>query len=85
MDVKELRDQDTNKLLSRPWNVEGKVLRGNKRGRKIGFPTCNIKFKESVIPKFGVYSVKVKNKEFMKRGIANVEHNFEGQPQQIAS
>ena len=61
-----------NYLLGRAWCVSGKVVKGKQRGRKIGFPTCNIKFKESVIPKFGVYSVKVKNKEFMKRGIANV-------------
>ncbi len=73
--------KDTNKLLSRPWNVEGKVLRGNKRGRKIGFPTCNIKLMDYVVPKLGVYSVIVETKYFKKKGIANIGYRptFNGQ------
>ena len=31
------------KLLGRNWSIKGKVTKGFKRGRKIGFPTCNIK------------------------------------------
>ena len=30
-----------------------------KRGREIGFPTCNINLKDYLIPKLGVYSVDV--------------------------
>ena len=49
-----------NKLLNRKWEVSGKVIRGSKRGRKIGFPTCNILMKNYVLPKLGVYAVNVK-------------------------
>ena len=61
-----------NYLLDRNWEVIGKVIKGSQRGRKIGFPTCNILMKKYVIPKFGVYAVKVKINRVLKRGIANV-------------
>ena len=48
-----------------------KVIRGSKRGRKIGFPTCNILMKNYVLPKLGVYAVNVKINKILKR-IANV-------------
>ena len=61
-----------NKLLNRNWSIEGKVIQGRKRGRKIGFQTCNMSLKNYVVPKLGVYAVKVKGKNFNKNGIANV-------------
>ena len=61
-----------NKLLNRNWSIEGKVIRGQKRGRKIGFPTCNLNLNSYVIPRLGVYSVKVKTNNFNKNGIANI-------------
>ena len=61
-----------NKLLNRNWCVEGKVIKGKKRGRKIGFPTCNMTFNSYVIPKLGVYAVKVSTMGLIKNGIANV-------------
>ena len=64
--------EEVNKLLNREWCIEGKVIKGNKRGRKIGFPTCNLKMRNYVIPKLGVYAVKVKNADFNKKGIANI-------------
>ena len=63
-----------NKLLSRPWSIEGVVEKGRMLGRKIGFPTCNIDIKNYVIPKVGVYAVQIlisKNKK-MYKGIANI-------------
>ena len=61
-----------NHLLNRRWEIEGKVIKGAQRGRKIGFPTCNIFLKNYVIPKFGVYSVNVKINKILKKGIANI-------------
>ena len=70
-----------NKLLNRNWGVIGKVIKGQRRGRKIGFPTCNLKLNDYVIPKLGVYAVKVKGKNFNKNGIANIGYRptFNGQ------
>jgi riboflavin kinase/FMN adenylyltransferase len=59
-------------LLGRNWSIEGKVVKGNQRGRKIGFPTCNIRLNDYVLPKLGVYAVLVENNLFKKKGIANI-------------
>jgi riboflavin kinase/FMN adenylyltransferase len=64
--------QDVNNLLNREWSIEGKVIKGKKRGRKIGFPTCNIKLNNYIIPRLGVYAVKVNGPKFYKKGIANI-------------
>lgn len=61
-----------NTYLGRSWCVSGKVIRGKERGRKIGFPTCNIKLNDYILPKLGVYSVNIKTKNFNKKGIANI-------------
>ena len=72
---------EINKLLKRNWCIEGKVIKGDKRGRKIGFPTCNMKLKDYVIPKLGVYGVKVNIGKYNKVGIANIGYRptFKGQ------
>ncbi len=62
-----------NKMLGRPWSIEGKVKRGDKRGRKIGFPTCNLDLKSYVVPKLGVYSSQIIiGKKIKKKGIVNI-------------
>ncbi len=61
-----------NKYLGRNWSILGKVIKGKKRGTKIGFPTCNIKLNDYILPKPGVYSVKVEVKNSKRSGIANV-------------
>jgi riboflavin kinase/FMN adenylyltransferase len=73
--------EEVNRLLGRSWCVIGKVIKGQRRGRKIGFPTCNLKLNDYVVPKLGVYAVKVKSNNFYKNGIANVGYRptFNGQ------
>ena len=72
---------EVNKLLDRNWTVDGKVIKGQGRGHKIGFPTCNLKLNDYVVPKLGVYAVKVKTNNFIKNGIANIGYRptFNGQ------
>ena len=64
--------KEVSNLLGRPWCIKGIVIKGEQRGRKIGFPTCNINLKEYVIPRLGVYSVKIKIGKKLKKGIANI-------------
>ena len=48
-----------NLLLSRTWFIDGVVRKGKKLGRKLGFRTCNIRVKNYILPKIGIYAVKV--------------------------
>ncbi len=46
-------------MLGRDWAVTGKVIKGDERGRSIGFPTANIALGSLQLPAFGVYAVEV--------------------------
>ena len=70
--IKSGKIREANKLLNREWEVEGKIIKGQQRGRTIGFPTCNLKLNDYIVPRLGVYAVKVKGPKFNKKGVANV-------------
>jgi len=62
-----------NKMLGRFWTIEGLVKRGERRGRKIGFPTCNLDLTNYIVPKLGVYSAKIiVDKKTKRKGIVNI-------------
>jgi riboflavin kinase/FMN adenylyltransferase len=44
-------------LLGRPWEIEGRVEHGDRRGRTIGFPTANLGLGDYLRPALGVYAV----------------------------
>lgn len=46
------------RLLGRPWEIEGRVEPGDRRGRTIGFPTANIELGDFLRPAFGVYAIR---------------------------
>lgn len=46
------------KLLGHYWEIEGRVERGDGRGRTIGFPTANLNLGEYQRPATGVYAVR---------------------------
>lgn len=45
--------------LGRFWEIDGRVMAGERRGRTIGFPTANLGLGEYLRPAFGVYAVRV--------------------------
>ena len=66
--------KEVNKFLNRYWSIQGKVQKGKKLGKKIGFPTANIDIRDSVLACPGVYAVKAKigmSTKYIK-GIANL-------------
>ena len=41
--------------LGRPFSLWGEVIRGDGRGRELGFPTANLKLESHILPPAGVY------------------------------
>jgi riboflavin kinase/FMN adenylyltransferase len=46
------------RLLTRPFAIEGEVQHGDKLGRTIGYPTANIDLDRYLRPRYGVYAVR---------------------------
>ncbi|TYP95451.1 riboflavin kinase / FMN adenylyltransferase [Fodinibius salinus] len=71
------------RFLQRPYKITGTVIHGDKRGKEIGFPTANIKPEnpKKIIPKDGVYAVKVQVGEHQLHGMMNIgtRPTFEGE------
>lgn len=60
------------RMLGRPYGVEGVIIRGNRRGHTIGFPTANLKPHNRVIPRFGVYATATLIDGTWRRSITNI-------------
>ncbi len=59
-------------LLGRPYDMEGRVVAGMKRGKRLGFPTANIETKGELFPKSGVYAAVIVMKGRKYKAVANV-------------
>lgn len=63
------------RLLGRPFKMHGVVVKGDQRGRQIGFPTANLGEMESecLVPPYGVYAVEVllEGETSWRRGVMN--------------
>jgi riboflavin kinase/FMN adenylyltransferase len=63
-------------LLGRPHMIEGRVVSGAGRGGDLlGVPTANIMTSSELMPKEGVYAVKVELDRNMFDGVANIGRN----------
>lgn len=65
-----------NAMLTSPFMLKGKVIKGRQLGRTIDFPTINLDYdKNYVIPRGGVYYTNVKHNGTMFKSITNVGFN----------
>jgi riboflavin kinase/FMN adenylyltransferase len=66
--------EKANELLGYDFNFEGEVIKGDQRGRTIGYPTANIKVQdeEKILPGNGVYAVNAKVKNRWYSGMMNI-------------
>jgi len=48
------------RLLGRPYAARGRVVRGDQRGRTLGFPTANLLPETEILPDDGVYAGRVR-------------------------
>jgi riboflavin kinase/FMN adenylyltransferase len=50
------RVEDAARVLGRPYGFAGTVVRGDQRGRQIGWPTANVEYGDRLLPADGVYA-----------------------------
>jgi riboflavin kinase / FMN adenylyltransferase len=59
-------------LLGRAFDLDGVVVKGDGRGRSIGWPTANVDTHGELLPASGVYAVRVRTAEGWRGGAANI-------------
>ena len=64
-------------MLGHDWAITGEVVKGDQRGRTIGFPTANIPLGNLLNPAFGVYAIQIFMEDdtgpvLLGNGVANV-------------
>ena len=71
--------------LGRPYQLAGKIIHGQARGRTIGFPTANLGEIRQLIPAPGVYAVKVTLEDQNFEGMTSIGYNptFGEQPMTV--
>lgn len=63
------------RLLGRPYTMMGRVVRGEQLGRKLGYPTANLRFAHRRLPLTGIFAVQVRVRgaaDVVLRGVASV-------------
>jgi riboflavin kinase/FMN adenylyltransferase len=74
--LKEAEIAEVNAYLGRNYFIRGMVIKGRGLGKKLGFPTANLKLNFSyVLPKSGVYYVKIYVDEKPYFGLLNIGTN----------
>lgn len=64
------------RLMGHPYSLQGLVTHGDKRGRKIGFPTANLAYaREKVVPAGGIYACWAHVQNETHRAAVNVGTN----------
>lgn len=66
-----------NRMLGRAYAITGKIVHGEQRGRKLGFPTANIELLhgEMAVPAPGVYAVTASIESSIYEGMGNIGNN----------
>src|SRR5262249_56720256 len=59
-------------LLGRPFDLDGVVVKGDGRGRGLGFPTANVDSHGELLPATGVYVVRLEAAGVWRGGAANL-------------
>lgn len=63
-------------LLGRPFHLEGVVIKGEGRGKKIGFPTANIQVSpDLLVPHKGVYVTRTVYNGMTYQSVTNIGNN----------
>lgn len=74
--ISEGKVEEVNEYLGRYYTMAGYVVHGEKRGRKLGFPTANLQIDDRyVYPRNGVYVVRLYVNGTWVNGVASIGYN----------
>jgi riboflavin kinase / FMN adenylyltransferase len=62
--------------LGRPFSAFGKVMRGDRLGRKIGFPTANMEAPTSFVLPFGVYPARIREVQVDQKQVKSGQEEY---------
>lgn len=71
-DLSRGRVEQAARALGRPYSVEGRVVHGDGRGRRLGIPTANIAVDPRKVVPYGVFAVRVR--PLNRVGVCNIGH-----------
>ncbi|HOX54514.1 MAG: bifunctional riboflavin kinase/FAD synthetase [Candidatus Omnitrophica bacterium] len=60
------------RFLGRPVSIFGRIIKGSRRGKILGFPTANIDYRHEILPPRGVYAVRLNLDKEKLFGVANL-------------
>ncbi len=63
-----------NEILGWDWEMRGEIVKGDQRGRELGYPTANVKLGETVHPAYGVYAtlVQIEGEDIWRPAATNI-------------
>ncbi len=64
--------REANRFFGYDYYIEGIVVKGEKRGRKLGFPTINLDAEWEILPQPGVYATYVRLSDGFHESITNI-------------
>lgn len=70
--VSEGRVDEAGALLGSQYSIDGMVVRGDQRGRTMGFPTANLCTDNELLPPAGVYATTTSVEGVVKASVTNV-------------
>ncbi len=65
---------EANEILGWNWEIRGEVVKGDQRGRELGFPTANMSLGDCVHPAYGVYAAlaQIEGEDTWRPAAANI-------------
>ena len=68
------RIDDANRVLGWDWEIRGEIVKGDQRGRELGYPTANVPLKDTIHPAYGIYAtwVRIEGEEEWRAAATNI-------------
>ncbi len=66
--------ESANRILGWPWEVEGVITRGDRRGHDLGYPTANVPLDDVLHPAYGIYAsyVQIEGEDIWRMAATNI-------------